>query len=106
MVEVLSFLDSEGSFLRRDEIESWRGIAASGIHAVYEVNTAVITPEQYYPVGRYVVLFVDTESPLATALRIGETGIVRVDTIFDASPENLNAMIEREAATIILAPKS
>jgi len=40
----------------------------------------------------------------ATALRVGERGIVRVDTIFDASPQALNAMVEREASKLILAP--
>jgi hypothetical protein len=105
-VQVLSFLAGEGSFIRKEDIGAWPGIAASGIYAVYEVNAAVISSEQYYPVGKYVILFVSGENQPAVALRIGERGIVRVDTIFDPSPENLSAMIEREASTVILAPKS
>ena len=105
-VEVLSFLAGEGSFIRKEEIRDWPGITASGIYAVYEVNAAAISSEQYSPVGKYVILFVSGENQPAAALRIGERGIVRVDTIFDPSPENLNAMIEREASTVLLAPKS
>lgn len=105
-VEVLSFLGSEGSFLRKDEIGSWTGIAASGIYAVYEVNTSVLSSEQYYPVGKYVILFAAEENQPAAALRIGERGIVRVDTIFDSAPESLRGLVEREASTVILAPKS
>lgn len=105
-VEVLSFLGGEGSFIRKDEIGNWTGITASGIYAIYEVNAAVISSEQYYPIGKYVVLFVSGENQPAVALRIGERGIVRVDTIFDSSPESLRAIVEREASTVILAPKS
>ena len=105
-VEVLSFLGGEGSFIRKNEVGNWPGVTASGIHAVYEVNAAVISSEQYYPVGKYVILLVSGENQPAVALRIGERGIVRVDTIFDASPESLRAMVDREASSVILAPKS
>ena len=105
-VEVLSFLAGEGSFIRKEDIGDWPGIAASGIFAVYEVNTAVVSSEQYYHVGKYVILFVSGENQPAVALRIGERGIVQVDTIFEPLPDNLNAMLEREASTVILAPKS
>ncbi len=104
-VEVLSFLGSEGSFLRRDEIGDWSGITASGLYAVYEVNAAVISSEQYYPIGKYVIVLTSEENQPAVALRVGESGIVRVDAIFDPSAANLSAMVEREASTIILAPK-
>jgi hypothetical protein len=106
LVEVLAFLGSEGGHLRKDELENGLAINATGIYAVYEVNTAVVSSEQYYPVGNYVILFVDEENRSGTALRIGERGIVRVDTLFDTSPESLDAMIEREASRVILAPKS
>lgn len=106
-VEVLAFLGSEGGFLRKDEIGNWPGVNnVSGIYAIYEVNSAAITSEQYYPIGKYVILLVNEEQKEATALRVEEGGIVRVDAIFDASPENLGAMVEREALNVILAPKS
>ena len=105
-VEVLTFLSGEGSFLRKADIGNWPGIKATGVYAVYEVNAAAITSEEGYPIGKYVILLVNGENPPATALRIGETGIVRVDTVFDASPTDLHAMIEREALNVILTPKS
>jgi hypothetical protein len=105
-VEVLSFLGSEGGFLRKDEIDRWSGIDVPGIYAVYEVNSAVLASEQYYPLGKYVVLFVAEENQPAVALRVDEGGIVRVDQIFDASPANLDAMIQRESSKALLTPKN
>jgi hypothetical protein len=104
-VEVLAFLSSEGSFLRKEEIGDWQGIDVSGVYAVYEVSPAV-TSEQYYPLGKYVIVFVSEEDRPAVALRLGERGIVRVDHIFDSSPEILRALVEREASQVILAPKT
>jgi hypothetical protein len=105
-VEVLPFLSSEGSFLRDEEIEQWTGVDPVGVYAIYEVNAAVLTSEQYYPVGEYVILYVREKNQPAIALRISESGIVRVDEIFDASEASLNGMIERESSTVILAPVS
>jgi hypothetical protein len=105
-VEVLAFLGSEGGHLRKDELKNWTGIQASGVYAIYEVNAAVVSSEQYYPVGKYVILCVNAEDRPGTALRIGGRGIVRVDDIIDSSPESLSAMVEREASRVILAPKS
>jgi hypothetical protein len=105
-VEVLAFLSSEGSYLRRQEIDQWTGVEAAGVYAVYDVNEAAVSSEEYFPVVNYVILLVHGENQAATALRIGEIGIVRVDTIGDSSPTNLNAMIEREASVVLLAPKS
>lgn len=106
-VEVLAFLGSEGGFLRKDEIGNWPGLEdVSGIYAIYEVNAAAITSEQYYPVGKYVILFMRGENEPAVALRLEDGGIVRVDEIFDASPANLKALIQREASKVLLAPKS
>jgi hypothetical protein len=103
-VEVLSFLSSEGSFLRKEEIDNWTGIDVSGLYAIYEVSPAV-SSEQYYPVGKYALMFLSEGSYPAVVLRLGETGIVRVDHVFDSSPDFLNAIVEREASTVVLAPK-
>jgi hypothetical protein len=105
LVDVLAFLGSEGGFLRKAEINNWPGVEASGVYAVYEVSPAV-TSEQYYPVGKYVILFVTEENQSAAAIRIGERGIVRVDDILGSSPESLRATVEREASTVILPPKN
>jgi hypothetical protein len=102
-VEALPFLGSEGGFLRRDEIENWQGIDVTGLYAIYEVSPAV-SSEQYYPVGTYAILFLGQKNQPTVALRIGERGIVRVDDIFDSSPESLSALVQREASRVILAP--
>ena len=104
-VDVLPFLSSEGHFLRKDEIDHWSGIQASALYAIYEVSPAV-SSEQYYPAGKYVILFISDEPGVAIALRMGERGIVRVDDIFDPSPEALAAILQREASTVILPPKN
>ncbi len=62
--------------------------------------------KEYYPIGKYVIFFVSEGNQPAVALRIDEQGIVRVDHIFGFFPEFLQAMLEREASTVILVPKS
>ena len=52
------------------------------------------------------VIFVAPENKPAVSLRLSEGGIVRVDHIFDTSPESLEAILQREAAELILAPIS
>lgn len=102
-VAALPFLGAEGGFFRKDEIQNWQGIDVSGLYAIYEVSPAV-TSEQYYPVGKYAILFLGKENQPAVALRIGEKGIVRVDQIFDPSPEALRALVQSQASNVILAP--
>lgn len=105
-VEGLAFISSEGGIIRKDEIENWTGVEAAGIYAVYEVNAAAVSSEQYYPIGKYVILLARGESEPAVALRIGESGIVRVDDVFDFSPEALRGKVEAEALNVLLPPKS
>ena len=104
-VEVLPFLGSEGSFIRKDEIKIWQGIEVSGLYAIYRVSGDVQS-EEYYPAGEVAIIFVAPENRPAVSLRLGEGGIVRVDHIFDTSPESLEAILQREASELILAPVS
>jgi hypothetical protein len=104
-VEVLPFLGSEGSFIRKDEIENWQGIEASGLYAIYRVSEDVKS-EEYYPAGKIAIIFVPLENRPAASLRLGEGRIVRVDQIFDTFPESLEAILQREASELILAPVS
>jgi len=104
-VEVLPFLSSEGSFLHRDEIENWQGIEASGLYAVYRVSTD-IRSEEYYPAGEIAIIFSGPKNRPASSLRLSAGRIVRVDQIFDTSPESLDAILKREASELILAPVS
>jgi len=102
-VEVFPFLGPEGSFFRKDEIENWPGVEATDLYAVYQVSPAVIY-EENYPAGKYAVMFVEKENQSVISLRVDNGRIVRVDYIFDLSPEVLNGWLQREASTVILAP--
>jgi hypothetical protein len=102
-VEVLPFLGPEGSFLRREQIKDWPGFEPLGILSIYEVSQAAEADENY-PAGTYAILFAGTEDQPATSLRVSNGHIVRVDTVFDPSLEALEQMLQREAASVILAP--
>lgn len=103
LVEVLPFLSSEGSFIRKDEIESWQGIDVSGLYAIYRVSPAV-TYEEYYPPGEFAIIFIGLENSPAISFRISDGGIVRVDDIFDTT--SLEGILQREASEVILGPVS
>lgn len=79
-VEVLPFLGSEGSFIRKDEIENWQGIEASGLDAIYRVS-ADVRAEEYYPTGEVAIIFLAPENRPAASLRLSDGRIVRVDHI-------------------------
>jgi hypothetical protein len=102
-LEVLPFLGPEGSFLRKDEIENWPGIEASGLYAVYQVSSTAYSDENY-PAGEYAIMFTVQKNASAVSLQVSDGKIVRVDYIFDSSPEVLNAVVQRDAAKVILAP--
>lgn len=102
-VEVLPFLGGEGSYLHSENIDNWPGVNVSGLYAVYEVSPAV-TYEQYFPAGKYAIVFVGQENQPATVLRVDAGRIVRVDTILDRSPEALASLVQREASNVIFAP--
>jgi len=102
-VDVFPFLGPEGYFFRKDEIEKWQGFNAFGIFAIYEVSGHAYSDENY-PAGKYAILFVGRENQPAISLRVVNGRIVRVDNLFENSPESLNAILQREAAKLILAP--
>jgi hypothetical protein len=104
-MEVLPFLGSEGSYLRREEIGNWQGIDVSALYAVYEVSSDVLA-EEYFPAGEYVLVLIGTENGFPVALRVIDGRIVRVDDLFEPIPETLDALIQREASNVILAPKN
>jgi hypothetical protein len=102
-VAVLPFLGPEGYFLRKDEIDNWQGFEVSGLFAIYEVSPNAFSDENY-PAGQYAILFVGEENQPAVSLRVSNGRIVRVDSIFDRSPESLGEILQREAEKLILAP--
>jgi hypothetical protein len=103
LVDVLPFLGPEGYFLRKDEIDAWQGFEASGLFAIYKVSPGAYSDENY-PAGRYAILFLGKENQPAISLRLSNGMIVRVDYVFDNSPESLDATLQRESARLILAP--
>jgi len=102
-MEVLPFMGGEGSFIRNDEIGNWQGIEVSGLYAIYRVS-ADVRSEEYYPAGEVAIIFVAPENRPAVSLRLSEGGIVRVDHIFDTSPQSLEDILQREASEVLLAP--
>lgn len=104
-MEVLPFLGGEGSYLREDEIGDWQGIDASALYAVYEVDPANVIQEDYFPAGEYVILLIDSTNAEPVALRVDEGGVVRVDFLYVPIPETLDALIQREASNLVLAPR-
>jgi hypothetical protein len=104
-LDVLPFLGSEGSFLRKDEIDDWPGIEVSGLYAVYDVSPDAFS-EENYPAGESAILLVGEKDRPAVSLHLSEGGIVRIDTIFDPSPQSLDDVLQREASSFILAPLS
>jgi hypothetical protein len=103
LLEVLPFISSEGGHIRKNEISSWQ-IDEDALYAVYRVSENALD-EEYYPPGDYIVFLVPGENQPATILRIGDGGIVRVDSIFGEFPDSLKAVIERDASEVILPPK-
>ena len=102
MVEVLPFLASEGSYFRKDDINNWPGLDVDGLHAVYQVSENAYSDE-YYPKGNYGVILIGTKEE-NVVLQVKDAGIVRIDYIFDLSPDMLTGILERSAGEIILAP--
>jgi hypothetical protein len=102
-VDVLPFLGPEGYFLRKDEIRNWQGFETSGLYAIYEVSSKAFSDENY-PAGQYAILFLGQENQPAISLHLSHGRIVRVDYVFDHSPQSLAETLGREAAKLILAP--
>jgi hypothetical protein len=105
-MDVLPFLGGEGSYLRSEEIGDWQGIDVSALYAVYEVSPENVVQEEYFPSGEYVIVLIGGENQSPVALRVTDGRIVRVDFLFEPTPEALNPLLEREAARVILPPKN
>jgi hypothetical protein len=85
MVKVLPFLGPEGHFLRMENIESWVGIDASDLYAVYVVSDSAFSAPNY-PRGKYGIAFINEARFLITTLQIVEGQIVRVDSTLGNPP--------------------
>ena len=102
-VEALPFLGAEGGHLRKDELEGWPGIDASGLYGIYE-NSSDVYEDEFFPAGEHTILLAGSRDGQPIALRIGDSGIVRIDYLFDFGRNSLEDILQREAANMILAP--
>jgi len=103
VVEVLPFLGSEGSFIRRADIMDWPGITVSGLYAIYQVSETAYS-EEYCPAGKFAIMFVAPEDIPGIVLQVRDGKIVRIDYVFDV--DSRSAILERDASEMILAPVS
>jgi hypothetical protein len=103
LVEVLPSLGSEGSFLRKDEIDNWPGLDISALYAVYRVSENAYS-EEYFPKGDYGIFLIGGENTPGVILQVEPDGIVRIDYVLDES--SFPAILQRDASEIILGPES
>ncbi len=86
LLEVLPFLGPEGHFIRKKDIESWIGIGASDLYAVYTVSDSAFT-DPIYPRGKYAIAFINEARFMITTFQIVEGHIVRVDSDLGNPPK-------------------
>lgn len=103
LVEALPSIGSEGSFVRSTEIDTWTGVDAEALFAVYRVSEEGVE-EEYYPRGAYAIVFLSSENGVGVTLRISDGRIVRVDYPFYASLQELKNIVEQDALEVILMP--
>ena len=104
LVEVLPVLSHEGYYLYKDEISNWPGLDVAGLYAVYQVSESAYSDENF-PKGDFAVILAGNENIPRIILHITNKGIVRMDDILDNAPDALQAVLERDAERVILAPK-
>jgi hypothetical protein len=99
-VEVLPTLFSEGSYIRRADIDLAFPPASYNLYAVYQVSADAVQ-EVYFPAGEYGVVFIDESQDLfnTVTLRVTSEGIVRID--YNAWP---NALLGGGIGEFILPP--
>ncbi len=84
-VDVLPTIFSEGTFIRRTDIDTHLKAGHYSLLAVYKVTNPTNDPN--FPSGDYGVIFIDEDQPFQNAVnyRINDKGIVRID--YDAWPD-------------------
>ncbi len=86
-VEVLPFLGSEGSFLRKEDIGRWQGLDVSELFAVYQVSESAYS-DKNYPTGDYAIVFIgNQEKKTSLTLQIKQGKIIRIDYGFVYPPQ-------------------
>ena len=86
LVEVLPILSSEGTFLKKSELDTWM-LDVAELYAVYQVSDKAFSDENY-PAGEYALVFVaDQDAPTSITLQVRDDRIVRLDYGFSYPPE-------------------
>jgi hypothetical protein len=101
MVEVLPMLGSEGSYLRKTEVDKFPGLNLIGIYAIYQVSENAYA-EENFSIGDYAIMLTAPENRPGVVLQIKNGQIIRVDYIFD--PSSVDEVLQRDAANIVLSP--
>lgn len=101
-VDVLPFLGSEGSYLRKDEVNNFPGLTVTGVYAIYQVSETAYS-EENFPKGDYGIMLTAPENIPNIVLQIKNGQIVRIDYVFD--PASFETILQRDAANFVLPPK-
>jgi len=101
-VDVLPFLGSEGSYLRKDEVDNFPGLNVIGVYAIYQVSETAYS-EENFPKGDYGIMLTASENLPSIVLQIKNGQIVRIDYVFD--PSSVETILQRDAANFVLPPK-
>ncbi|MEP7136375.1 MAG: hypothetical protein ABI904_15710 [Chloroflexota bacterium] len=101
IVDVLPFLGSEGSYLRKDEINQFPGLNVIGLYAIYQVSDTAYS-EESFPAGEYGVMLVTPDNFPGIVLQVKVGQIVRIDYIYDRS--SFDVILQRDASIVLLNP--
>jgi hypothetical protein len=102
-VEVLPSLGSEGSFLRKDEVEKFPGLHATGLYAVFRMPESAFSGENF-PAGEYGIAYLTGENAPEVILHVTDGKIVRIDYVF-GFPES-NEILPEGVTDFVLEPVS
>ena len=98
-VEVFPILGPEGVFVSPQNIDSILPAGRQSLYAVYRVAEDAFEAD-FWPAGKYGVVFASEDSSAAVNVLADESGIVRM--VFGDAPENL---VQREVGEFIIAPR-
>ena len=101
-VEVLPFLGSEGSYVRKDEVNNFPGLNVTGVYAIYQVSATAYS-EENFPKGEYGIMLTSPENLPNIVLQIKNGQIVRIDYVFDSA--SFEMILQRDAANFVLPPR-
>jgi hypothetical protein len=97
MVEAFPFLGPEGHHMRVSDLDSWMGIEATGVYAVYRVSPRSFSDIDF-PAGNHAIVFLTEQENLLVTVQVTDGKIVRIDNHIGNPPV---IDFERDASAII-----